>query len=691
MSKPQSWYTIRAKRRSGPPDASGTPVQSSAEILIYGDIGESWYSESVSAAQFVRELQAIDATQITIRIASLGGSVPDGIAIYNAVKRHPANITCVVDSTAMSIASLIAIAGDQVEMAENAVLMIHAPWTWADGNAAQLRELADMLDVWARAMATSYAAKCGKPFDEVLQLLTDGVDHYYTAAEAQAAGFIDQVVTSLPLVAIADPAAASAYANRVRAQQSPRGMAPQTQEPLSMPSIVIPTPPTNSPAPQNNDAALAAARTAGITAEAGRRSAIQASFQRFAGREGMADIEAACLADVGISSDEADKRILAQLGRQASPVGQIVTTEDERDKFRAASVQAILARAAVRDAAGAPVRMDTANPMRGMTLMDMARACLQRAGVNASGMDRRALVAAAFTQGTSDFPVLLENAMYKTLQAGYTVQPDTWTRFCMRGTVGDFRANPRYRVGSLSNLDAKTELGEFRNKTIPDGEKASITASTKGNIINISREAVINDDMGVFIGLANSLGRAAKRTIEADAYALLLSNPVLNDGLTLFHASHGNYVASGAGAAPSVMTLDAARIAMKSQKDVSGSEYLDMTPAVALAPLSLGNTLKLLNSNEYDPSTTNKFQVANVVRGLFRDVVDSPRLSGTGWYMFADPNEAPVLEVAFLDGIDAPYLEMQNGWEVDGSAWKVRLDYGVGAIDYRGAYFNFGA
>ena len=77
-------------------------------------------------------------------------------------------------------------------------------------------------------------------------------------------------------------------------------------------------------------------------------------------------------------------------------------------------------------------------------------------------------------------------------------------------------------------------------------------------------------------------------------------------------------------------------------------------------------------------------------RGLFRDVVDTPRLTGTRNYLFADPSEAPVIEVAFLDGNQEPYVEQQAGFTVDGTQYKVRLDFGVAAIDYRGAVTNAG-
>ena len=282
--------------------------------------------------------------------------------------------------------------------------------------------------------------------------------------------------------------------------------------------------------------------------------------------------------------------------------------------------------------------------------------------------------------------------MHKTLQAAYATAALTWNRFCATGSVSDFRAHNRYRTGSFGSLDAVNELGEYVNKSIPDGEKASITAGTKGNIINLSRTAIINDDLGAFVGLSNMLGRAAARTVEADVYALLASNtglgPTMGDGKTLFHADHKNITT---GAALSMAAIDADRVAMASQLDVSGNDYLDLRPAVLLVPIGLGGTARSINDAQYDPDTANKLQKPNIVNGLFRDIVDTPRMTGTRRYLFADPSEAPVLEVAFLDGNQNPYLELQNGFDVDGARYKVRLDYGVGAIDYRGAVTNAGA
>ena len=142
--------------------------------------------------------------------------------------------------------------------------------------------------------------------------------------------------------------------------------------------------------------------------------------------------------------------------------------------------QSILARSGVAVSAEGAVRVDSSNPYRGMKLLDIARACLVRAGVRTEGMDQMKVVATAFTQSTSDFPVLLENIMHKVLQSAYALQADTWSRFCGIGSVSDFRPHSRYLKGTFGALDALNEAGEFKTKPIPDGAKETLTAKTKG-------------------------------------------------------------------------------------------------------------------------------------------------------------------------------------------------------------------
>jgi phage major head subunit gpT-like protein len=207
--------------------------------------------------------------------------------------------------------------------------------------------------------------------------------------------------------------------------------------------------------------------------------------------------------------------------------------------------------------------------------------------------------------------------------------------------------------------------------------------------VNISRQMIVNDDLGAFLNVAESLGRAAALTIEKAVYAMLLANPTMSDGFALFHANHKNLQSTGT--ALTVTNIDADRVAMAKQMDVGGNDYLDIKPSVLLLPVELGGTARVINRSEYDPDATNKLQRINPVAGLFSDIIDSPRLSGTARYYFADPEIMPAFEVAFLNGNDTPYLEQQTGFDTDGVQYKVRLDFGVAAIESRAVYKNLGA
>lgn len=677
----QKWFEIKAAAAK---DGGAAKV---AEIYIYGNIGDRWNEDGVIASEMVREIAALDAEQITLRINSYGGSVTDGLAIYNALKRHPATVDVQIDGVAISCASYIAMAGDTITMATNAQMMIHAPWTYAYGNAAELRDQADILDRYSKAMTSAYADKSGLAFDEALALISDGKDHWYSADEALAAGFADAVGDEVAVAA----SLASTF-DLTRFKQAAPAASLQAKPPVSQPAPAATLKESEMTAP----ATAAATPAAPFSRTKADNDQVLAMFKPFAAMPGVHALQTEVLADPGLTMEVIQARLLTEMGKGTEPANpkgafpKVETTEDETNKQQAAATAALLARAGVAtDAAGRVALMS--NPYRGHKLLDFARASLARAGTRTDGMGQMEIVAAAFTQGTSDFPVLLENVMHKALQNAYAKAALTWSRFCATGSVSDFRAQNRYRIGSFGSLDAVNELGEFVNKSIPDGEKGTITAATKGNIINLSRQAIINDDLGAFVGLSGMLGRAAARTVEVDVYALLALNaglgPVMADGKTLFHADHGNI---GTGAAISMASIDADRVFMASQLDVSGNDYLDLRPAVLLVPIGLGGTARSINDALYDPDTANKMQKPNVVNGLYRDIVDTPRLSGTRRYSFADATEAPVLEVAFLDGMQQPYLEVKDGFDVDGAQYKVRLDYGVAAVDTRGAVTNAG-
>jgi ATP-dependent Clp endopeptidase proteolytic subunit ClpP len=723
-----------------------------AELLIYGSIGDDYWGESVTAKQVIEDLAALAAKTIQVRINSEGGSVKDGLAIYNALKRHSARKIVTVDGIAASIASLIAMAGDEIIMPANTIMMVHAPWAYAGGNANDMKLAAEMLETYERSMATSYAAKTGKTVDECLALLRDYRDHYYTASEAAAFGLADRVLEDDVSVPATETAAAALFHTLIRnleitasapAQvqahvrsrlcatltparfaampaarqtaivatigdeamkqkylsiqanaQAAAGTAVVAADPAAVPAVVA-TPAAAQPGVAVVATPAAASPEAALAGVQARNTGIRNIFAGFRDQPAIRDLESTVLADTSITLQDAQARLIGVLGAGSSSLaggGHVVSGQEETDRLRAAATSMLLVRAGTvtgRDADDAR----NGNPYLNMSLSAIAEHCLIRAGVNTRMLTRDQIAHQAMAQqGTSDFPLILENTLNRMVIAGYNATPFTWTRFCTTGTLSDYRPHNRYYLGSFSDLKAVNEHGEYENGVLSDATKEVIQGQRKGRILQITPEAIVNDDLGALQRPAFALGQAAGRTIEKDVYAMFALNggfgPTMRDGNALFHASHNNIAAVAA--APSVTAFDAMRVLLASQKDSGGNDFLDITAAIWLGPLSLGGSARVVNGAEYDTEVTNKFQVPNKVRNMFRDVVDTPRLSGTAWYTFADPNVQPTFEVAFLDGITVPTLEQETNFRTDGLSWKVVHRFGTAAVGTRGAARNAG-
>ncbi|MFS0737547.1 ClpP-like prohead protease/major capsid protein fusion protein [Sphingomonas sp. 1P06PA] len=685
------------------------------EILIYGIVGDSW--DGLDAKTLVPRIADGDDA-LDVRINSPGGYVMEGLAIFNAVTRERAKgrtVTVHIDGLAASMASVIAMAGDEIIMADNALMMIHNPWDVAIGDAAELRRAANQLDTIRDQLVKVYSQRTGIDADTLIAMLD--AETWLTAEQALDQNFI----TSISEVVTAAACDVSAFGFRkapedphlvksigavmasIRpgAKGIPSAIAAKLTPKETIMSEVKDKPAVDQPpALTTNDVATAA------------QAAVQAERDRVTGIRALAAQHSldAKFTDELVASEttlaQAREKVLDKLAEQsqAQQVGHLSPariTQDERDKWRDGATAWLAVRAGVapmiEKAArerGETVRLDPGE-FRGASNVDLAREALGRAGIRTTSRDRYDIVSDAMTarssitQTTSDFPVLFENLMHKTLQSAYAVTPDTWSRFCGIGSVSDFRAHGRYLRGSFGALDSYGETGEIKNKPIPDGSKETLKLDKKGNIVNLSREAIVNDDLDVFSGLAVDLGRAAKLTIEVNVYAVLNSNPTMADGFALFSAQHGNL--AGAGAAPSVTAFDAIRVAMASQKDVSGNEVLDLKPAIILAPVGLGSAIRVINDSPFDPDATNKLQRPNPVGKMFSDVIDTARLTGTAYYAFLDPAVAPALEVAFLDGQQDPMVDSREGWRNDGVEWRVRHYFAVGAVNWRAAYRQPGA
>lgn len=167
----------------------------SGEIWLYGMIGSAGFwgdGSEVSADQFRKDLSAMGAVRtIDVHIKSEGGDVFDGMAMYSLLKNHPANVAVHIDGLAASAASYVAMAGDSIEIAEGAFMMIHNAWTISVGNAADIRKSADRLDAIDGSMADIYAARTGLPVDEIKTMMA--AETWMNGSECKAKGFADNV------------------------------------------------------------------------------------------------------------------------------------------------------------------------------------------------------------------------------------------------------------------------------------------------------------------------------------------------------------------------------------------------------------------------------------------------------------------------------------------------------------------
>ena len=180
----RNWYALTPK-----------PTVSETEISIFDEIG----MYGVSAKQFITDLKSIPATdRIVLKIHSPGGEVFDGNAIFNALQRR-GNVEVQIEGLAASMATVISLAGMPVKMAANGFYMIHNPWGVAMGDAAELRDQAQLLDKIRSNMVGAYAAKSGQSAEQI-QAWMDS-ETWFTAEEALSAGFVDEITDTLSLAA----------------------------------------------------------------------------------------------------------------------------------------------------------------------------------------------------------------------------------------------------------------------------------------------------------------------------------------------------------------------------------------------------------------------------------------------------------------------------------------------------------
>lgn len=404
----------------------------------------------------------------------------------------------------------------------------------------------------------------------------------------------------------------------------------------------------------------------------------------------------------------------------------IRVTTSEEDKFRSAVVDGMIKRtngAASRRIERGAVGHDefVRRPMD-----QIANMCLQRMGVRTESLNRKDVVLlamgnprvmrqhnlvmrAAAYHTTGSFSSILMDVVNKSLLAEYEEAPYTWNLWARQAaSVPDLKTIYRTRISEFPNLEMIPENAPYPEKKMGDA-KESYQIFKHGAEFSVSWETIINDDMDALARTTAKMGVAARRTQNARVYEVLTSNPTMGDTYNLFSSSHvSGDNTSGAAAAPSVTTLNAAFLKMRKQTGVTvtnadgtttAGPVLNITPKFLIVPANYEATaMELLGSfarPEVGGSAAGNSQTLNIYGpgGQRKNLtlVAEPLLdasSTTNWYLAADPSQVDTVEITFLQGEESPVIDTEEDFDTDTYKYKVRQTFGAKAIDWRGLYRN---
>lgn len=330
---------------------------------------------------------------------------------------------------------------------------------------------------------------------------------------------------------------------------------------------------------------------------------------------------------------------------------------------------------------------DEARPYMQVRIVDMAAELLELRGERDLRYTSADTVLQRALHTTSDFPNLLTGTGNRVLLASYEAAASPLKAIARQTTIADFRSKTSLRLSEFPALEQVNESGEIKFGSRGEA-KESYSLKTFGKLFGISRNALINDDLGAFGDFSRAAGQAAAETEANQLAGLLTANSgngvTMDDTKALFHTDHANKAASGT--VIDVTTIAAARKALRDQKGLDGVTPINVVPKYLLVGTAKETEAEKVLA-DITPAVVGE---VNPFAGKLTLLVE-PRLSGNAWRIFADPATAPVLEYAYLSSAQGPQMASREGWNILGMEFRVHLDFGCGALDWRGAYLNAGA
>jgi ATP-dependent Clp endopeptidase proteolytic subunit ClpP len=657
------------------------------EIFLYGIVdGYAGPGEGIRALDVIRSLAEIDGDTIVARINSPGGSVTEGIAIYNALKADPRKVVVRVDAIAASIASVIAMAGDDIVMADNASLMIHDPWSVAVGGSNDMRAMADEIDRLRDIILNIYETRTGLSRDQISAMMAK--ETFMGAGEAVDLGFatsLDEITLKIAACALLER---TVLARLIGLPQSDQGSAPPTTAAIAVNQKGLDM--TTS-----SEAAVAAAPAAPtIDAEAIRAEAAAAERKRVSDilalgtrakvDQALVDKLVADVATVDAARAEIMDAMIAASGPETMPAVRVIRDGTQTRAEGMAEAMSVLM-------LGKSQASEKARPyMEFTTLAEMAADLTGYRGSLFSPAKRQAVIENAM-HTTSDFPEILLNALNKTLDARYAQAMPTYRMIAKQRTYNDFRAHYTIRAGDFPHLQSVTEAGEIKSGTFSDTKESTVVLPYAVQF-SLTRQLMVNDTLNAIGQVLGAQGDEVARFEESTFYNHstygFLSNTAA--GPTLTETGRGVFnttddTQAGSGAAISVTTLGAGRQAIRKRTSLDGA-YLNLNPTILL----VGPAYETLAQQYVTSTQPTQGSEVNPFTGSLKIIV-TPYITGNAWYMMVDPGVLPCFEWGLLAGYTAPRLRVEDVFGYQGMRVSLEHDFGCGGINFRGGWRNPGA
>lgn len=402
----------------------------------------------------------------------------------------------------------------------------------------------------------------------------------------------------------------------------------------------------------------------------------------------------------GTTEEQMRSAVIEHLRTSGSPIYTGATiTDSAEDKFRRAAADALLMRSGME----LERPEDGARQMMGMSLRDLAIDCIGMDGQDTSGLYRKgadeiySMLQRGFYNPEAAFPAILDQTIEKAYREGYRKVAVTFDRFTKKGSLKDFKTHDNYYVaGPVGEFLEVPENGELKHDVFGDTKLPTRKLKTYGRQFTLSRQAFIDDDIGLVTSLPARYAAAARKTINGQVFDVLLQNKVIYDGMPLFGGKHKNQLKTGTG-----ITQEAVQtmiMALANQKDQFDQSII-IRPATILVPSGMQFEMYTL----FNSPTINTEGNTQAVNPLYQyrgslEVIEDPTINakcgGLGsvmpWFLFGDPGDCDGIEVDYLNGQEIPTIRRSEAPGQLGFIWDIFLDWGISVMDYRGMVKNPG-